>query len=374
MSLLLAFRRWWAILFVAVLCLPAIGHFLPDLPAPMRTVVAPEARWWEEANKRMDPYLNNTFGFRGAVLAAHGAYVRFIGAPRGPSVLRGTDGSLFYTGDHALEQSVGQLLRPAQVSQFVDWVRSLKREIEPWGGRLVVVIAPNAQTIQFDHLPDYARRQMKRPTEYDLLDQDLAKAGIPHADLRPRLLAAKADAPVYWRFDTHWNQRGALIGFNAALAAIGRADLEINPDEALGPPEPRTDGDLVRLTGNGTSEPADVQYPVKPPVAVDAASLTPLPGIAQARSPRFPFPPLAFETGHPGPRIMVIGDSFTYGLWKDYLAYRSSAFVWTHHLFCRGDPAPIARFKPDILIVAAAERLFPCPLKVPEWAESELRR
>lgn len=373
MALLLAFRRWWAVLFVAVLSLPALGHFLPDLPGPVRTVVAPEARWWEEANKRMDPYINNSFGFRGAVLAAHGAYVRFIGAPRGPNYLRGPDGWLFYTGERALEQSIGHVLRPADIAQFVDWVGGLRREIAPWGGTLVVMVPPNAQTIQSEHLPDYARRQMRRPTEYDLLDEDLAKAGIAHADLRPLLLAAKADGTVYWRYDTHWNQRGALIGFNAAMAAAGRPDLAIDPAEALAAAAPRTEGDLLRIAGIAMPDPPDIQYPVKPPVA-GGGPLVPIPDLVTARSAKFPFPPYAFETGHPGPRIMVLGDSFSYGLWKDYLAYRSSAFVWTHHLFCRADPAPIARFKPDILIVESAERLFPCPPRVPDWAQSEVVR
>jgi hypothetical protein len=371
MPLLFAFRRWWAIVFVAVLGLPALGHFLPDLPAPIRTAVAPEARWWEEANKRMDPYLNNTFGFRGAVLAAHRSYQRFIGAPRGPNYMRATDGSLFYTGENAVEQTIGHMVRPARVQAFVNWASNFERVVTSWGGKLVVVVAPNTQTIEHEKLPDYVRRQMKKPTEYDLLNADLTRAGLAHVDLRPLLAAAKAEGNVYWRYDTHWNQRGALIGFNAAMAAAGRPELEIDPSVALRPPEAKFDGDLLRLIGAVTADPPDLYYPLDPAVKA-GDGLVPLPGLVAAHSPKFPFQPLAFETGHPGPRIMVLGDSFTYGLWKDFLAYRSSAFVWTHHLFCRADTKVAERFKPDILIVESAERLFPCPEQVPDWAATEI--
>ena len=66
MRLLMSFRRWWAVIFFAILTLPTIGLIAPDLPAPLRTVAAPEARWWEDAARRLDPYINNVFGFRGA--------------------------------------------------------------------------------------------------------------------------------------------------------------------------------------------------------------------------------------------------------------------------------------------------------------------
>jgi len=55
MPLLMAFRRWWAVIFVALLSLPTIGLLLPAMPGPMRTVLAPEARWWEHASERLDP-------------------------------------------------------------------------------------------------------------------------------------------------------------------------------------------------------------------------------------------------------------------------------------------------------------------------------
>ena len=370
MALILAFRRWWAILFVALLSLPALGHFLPDLPAPMRTTLAPEARWWEEANKRLDPYVNNVFGFRGAVLAAHRAYVRFIGAPAGHNFIVGENGSLFYTGEHAMEQSVGQLVRADKVDEFVGVAERLKAQIAPWGGRLLVAVPPNSQTINFENLPAYARRQMVSPTEYDLLAARLKAAGVDFVDLRAVLREAKQSGAVYWRHDTHWNERGALIGFNAAMAAVGHSDFAVSPEEALGAPVARPDGDMMRMADRTKLGDPDLAFPMKGPMLMPD-DLVPITGIMAPVGKGNPFPPFAFDTGHPGPRIMVLGDSFTNRFWRGLLAYRSSAFAWTHHLFCQFDRKEIDAFKPDILIYAATERLFPCSNELPSWLQGD---
>lgn len=360
MPLLMAFRRWWAIFFVAVLALPTIGLVTPDLPGPMRTVLEPEEHWWEDAARRLDPYINNAFGFRGAVLAAHRRYLRFIDAPQGERVLQGENGSLFIRDNNALEQSIGQLVRPEAIADFVRVTAALDAKMKALGGHFVAMIPPNAHTVEFQDLPSYARRQKKAPTEYDLVDERMKAAGIPFVDLRPILADGKKDGRVYFRYDTHWNERGALLAFNAAMAAAGRPDLAVTPEEAYGAPVNKPSGDLLRLGGLDARDPPDQKLPWKEPFAEREEGLTPLTGVIEGGKESNLFPSQAFETGHAGPRIMVIGDSFTHGFWPGLLAARSSAFVWTHHQLCNFDQGVIDRFRPDILIYAPTERFFLC--------------
>lgn len=359
MPLLLSFRRYWAIIFVAVLSLFTFGLVLPDLPAPLRTTVAPAERWWEHAGQRLDPYINNTFGFRGAVLAAHRAYGRWTGGGPGDLVLKGEGGALFLKDEHAVEQSIGQLVRPQVITRIADVADTLDRYMKSIGGRFVMLVPPNAQTNNFDLLPAYAKALAKKPTEYDLLDAEMRKRGISFVDMRPILAEARKSGPVHWLSDTHWNQRSALIGFNAAMTAAGRPDLTFDPKEALFPPSQRRAGDLVRLSGELEAKVPDVQYLPKPVIQL-REGLTPIPGIMKPVPPNEPFVPTANETGRPGPRIMVIGDSFTQGPWSGPMSQVSSAFAWMHHRYCRFDIGAVERFKPDILIYAPAERAIPC--------------
>ncbi|MCK0206533.1 hypothetical protein MWN33_00620 [Starkeya koreensis] len=367
MPLIMAFRRWWAIVFVAVLTLPTIGLFTPDMPAPMRTQLEPEARWWEHASQRLDPYINNFFGFRGAVLAAHRQYLRFIREPTGGRVLEGTDGSLFLRNDGALEQSIGRLVRPQAIERLVILGHELQDLVAPWGGKLIMTLPPNAHTARFDVLPEYARRQRLEPNEYDIIDGRMKEDGITFVDLRPVVAEVAKTGPAYYRYDTHWNQRSGLAAFNAVMDAAGRPDLDIAEKDALGPPERVTTRDLLRLANIESRDPPDVQFGWKPPVG-GPHKLEPLKGVIDEEKARnFGFD--AYATGHEGPRIMVIGDSFTQSFWRNPMAYRSSAFVWLHHQGCTFDRGAIERFKPDILIYAPTERFLTCY----DWTRTPLR-
>ncbi|MDI4657494.1 alginate O-acetyltransferase AlgX-related protein [Xanthobacter autotrophicus] len=369
MPLLMSFRRWWAAVFVGILLLPTLGHVLPDVAGPPPTVLEPEARWWEDAARRLDPYINNTFGFRGAVLTAHLAYVRAMGDSLTSRVLKGEHGALFLNEDKALEQSIGQLVRPEPLGKLFDMVKRLNDYMIAHGGRFVMLVPPNGHTANFELLPAYARRLKTAPTEYDLVATRMKDAGIAFVDMRPIMAEAKKTGPVHWRYDTHWNLRGALLGFNAAMAAAGRPDLEVRPDDALEPPVPSFVGDLGRLSGIRPSEP-DLDYPGRAPMQAPANKVA-LPGVMPEVSKTDPFVPYAYVSGHPGPRILVIGDSFTQGLWEGLLAHRASVYGWMHHRLCRFDMAAVERFKPDILIYAPTERALPCKGGPAHWPPTQ---
>jgi alginate O-acetyltransferase complex protein AlgJ len=76
-----------------------------------------------------------------------------------------------------------------------------------------VMVAPNKGSIYPEHLPDWAA--LGTPGMTDLVFQGLSDT-VFH-DLRPPLRAARRHDSVsqYFRFDTHWNEWGASIGFRA---------------------------------------------------------------------------------------------------------------------------------------------------------------
>ncbi len=357
MPLLLAYRRWWCILFTAILFLPMLGHVLPDLPGPVRPAVAPAERWWERAGERLDPYINAHFGFRGAIMAANGAYARAFESTRARPLVIGDNGQLFYTGDKAFEQSLGLLVREAPLRTFGEVLEKFDAAVKAQGAKLVVTSPPNNATVLSHDLPDWAEAQMRKPTELDIVTKDLARRGVTFVDLRPALEAAAKDGPIYMRTDSHWNQRGALIAFNAAMVAAGRPDLTVPSDAALGPLASAPTGDLARYLGEA-SPTGDRDYGVRYPEP--RAKLTALHGVVPEKPPSDPFQPFAFSTGHDGPSILVIGDSFTQHYWRRYLEARASRFGWMHNNACKFEWNAIQTFKPDIVIYAPTERSLPC--------------
>ncbi|TCT07786.1 alginate O-acetyltransferase AlgX-related protein [Aquabacter spiritensis] len=360
MPLLLAYRRWWCLIFAGVLLLPTLGHVLPDIPGPARPVIAPAERWWMRATERLDPFINANFGFRGVIMAANAGYARAFDSTRARPVAIGADGQLFYTGDRTMDQALGLLVRRPAMAALGETLARLQATLKPWDGRLVVMPMPNAAAIIPEKLPDWARGQMRTPTEFDLAAEDAARRGLAFVDLRPILTAAKAAGPVYRRTDTHWTQRAALIAFNAAMAAAGRPDLEIPESAAIGPLQAVPSGDLARYLGDADPR-GDRDYAERDPLP--KATLVPLSGLVPERPANDPFRPYAYSTGHDGPSILVIGDSFTQHYWPRLLAARTSRFGWMTHEFCRFDWGAIARFKPDIVIYGPTERSLPCKIR-----------
>ncbi|WP_127090839.1 alginate O-acetyltransferase AlgX-related protein [Aquabacter cavernae] len=357
MPLLLAYRRWWCLLFTAILFLPFLGHVLPDLPGPVRPAVAPAERWWERAGERLDPFINAHFGFRGAIMGANAAYARAFHSTRARPLVIGDDGQLFYTGDKALEQSLGLVVRESGLETFGAVLQSFDAALKARGAKLVVTSPPNNATALSDKLPDWAEAQMRKPTELDMVATDLTRRGVTFVDLRPLLKDAGATGPIYMRTDSHWNQRGALLAFNAAMAAAGRPDLAIPADAALGPLTTAPTGDLARYLGEA-SPTGDRDYEIRRPEP--HAKLTPLKGVVPEKPPSDPFQPYAFSTGHDGPSILVIGDSFTQHYWKRFLEARASRFGWMHNNSCKFEWNVIDTFKPDIVLYAPTERSLPC--------------
>ncbi|GGF85200.1 hypothetical protein GCM10007301_51390 [Azorhizobium oxalatiphilum] len=358
MALLLSFRRWWCVVFVGLLLLPTIGLFTPDLPAPARMNNVVPNGWWVRAAEKLDPFINDNYGLRGTLMTGHAAYGRAFQVSRDRPVLIGRHERMFYTAEQTLDQTLGRVLRKPQLEQMVSVTARMREEVAKWGGKLVVAIPPNSQTIYGEDLPDWTERERRRPTEYDFIAEAMPKAGVPFVDMRPALTAAKSGGAVYFRTDTHWNRRGALIGFNAVMAAAGYPQLEVPEADALGPVFRMATGDLSRFLGE-TNPTGDTDYEWKPAM-IKPDTLKPITGVMPASPPNDPFEPYAYETGHAGPRVLVVGDSFTQHFWPGLLAHGTSAFGWMHHRSCKFDFSAVERFKPNLLIYIPVERSMPC--------------
>lgn len=355
MALLAHHRRFWAFGILAVLLLPLFGLALPDLPAPAGPVDRLPRAFWHYPTERVDPFLNSTFGFRGVVMAAHRVIAK--GDSKQGLVLLGEAGQLFYTGQQAIEQSLGLVVRVGRpLDELERLVRAMSDLQAARGGRFLLAPAPDIATVQADRLPQWLRVQQRRPTLYDLVVTRLSRAGIDVVDLRPVLLEAKLRETVYHSTDTHWNNRGALLAFNAVMQASGRAELALDPAQQLGPLTPVLSGDLARMAGRQpVLDDADYHW-----LRGDEALARSKPLSIYDSNPRTGLPPYAFATDHDGPSILVIGDSFTWMLWRGFMAQRFSRFAWIFHEGCRFDWNSIERVRTQILIYAPTERQLPC--------------
>jgi alginate O-acetyltransferase complex protein AlgJ len=147
---------------------------------------------------------------------------------------------------------------------FVPWdeaVRRLERAvaiIRASGRRVVFAIPPDKATIYPEYVPgvykdkDCAARGRRQVWSALEGSHDPGILG-----LRKAMLAAKAPPPgeTYYRNDTHWNTKGAILGLRAILERLG-GPTQIRDDE-IAESRVKVAGDLSKLMG----APAELDSP-----------------------------------------------------------------------------------------------------------------
>jgi hypothetical protein len=334
-------RRYFALVAAILIAAPlVVGLVAPDGPAavlkegrslaPAPALPATLAQWLA-LPAALDAYLKDHFGLRQAMIRAHKDLTKPLLGTGSDSVLIGRDGRMFYLGEEAVRQSAGLVVRDARLALSVDLVAAMNAALAKRGVRFLVAPPPNGSTVYQDDLPDWAQNHGRR-TEYDLFLEGLAAKGVRAVDLRPVLAAARAQGDAYYRHDSHWSVRGALAAFNAVAEAAGH---------------PRKGGDLARLLGeqDAVSEEAEeLKWPQGEKTLLTAD----------------PYGDFQQTSGHPGPTILILGDSFTGAHFETILLHRVGRVVWLSHQHCGFDWSAIDRFRPDEVWWMPTERFLVC--------------
>jgi hypothetical protein len=351
MALLASHRRPWALIVFVVLLVPFVGFCLSG---HLSASLFPKA-WWQHPARKLGPVLEANYGFRAQILEWHGRYRHALRSPSTANVFYGEGGQLFYGAEKALEQSTGVIFRKQNMDRFVSMASRLNKSVTKYGGKLIVSAAPNAQTILSEALPAWARRANPERLEHDYVFDEMTKTGLTALDLRPLLVAAKEDGPVYQQTDTHWNNRGALLAFNAVMRAAARPDLQIPPDVALNPMKGSSGGDLAVLLGLSRALKEPFHFPWKPEFLAQRRRLKRLPPVPGHEWN------YAFEKARLGPSMLVIGDSFTARLWRPLLASISRRSHWIHIQDCGFSWDDAEKVGAELVILLPTERFLGCP-------------
>jgi hypothetical protein len=196
---------------------------------------------------RFQRYFNDHFAFRNALIHLQAAVLwHGLHTSSSDTVIAGKGDWLFYADDGGIQDYVQA--EPFTDAQLQQWQRTLER-IRDWlasrGTRFLFVIAPDKQMIYPELMPS----SLRRLHDSYHADQLLAYLRAHHStveavDLRPAILAAKPHELLYHHYDTHWNDRGALIGYQQiaahlrrwfpAIAPLQRSDFVTSPSVPSG--------------------------------------------------------------------------------------------------------------------------------------------
>ena len=143
-----------------------------------------------------------------------------LGVSPSPRVISGRDGWLFH-GELYLDYY--RAVEPLTPRKLEMWQRLLELRRDWLAARgipYLVVFVPIASTIYPEYMPRVFNRLSIR-SRLDQLEAHLKEhSTLTILDLREPLLATKSTGQIYYRADTHWNNRGAYVGYAKIMETL----------------------------------------------------------------------------------------------------------------------------------------------------------
>lgn len=171
-------------------------------------------------------------------------YSRF-GKTFDDNVIAGKDG-YFFLGNYdsnVIDVLTGKYKASEQnIMEFCQKLLELQKWYESVGVEFLLVLAPNKHSIYKEKLPDELQYSGENNT--DIIVKTAKNLGVKILDLRPILLENK-DKMLYYKTDTHWNNKGALIAYDEIMSAL---KSKINPPKYEIQNTKATSGDLIRIS------------------------------------------------------------------------------------------------------------------------------
>ena len=222
--------RTLIVIFIATLWLPMTGMVLNldrDGPSAENRTLAvwPQLRW-DEASLRALPeqltrYFEDHFAFRQRLVRWQAVVrLRVLGVSPSKAVIKGRDGWLFYADDGAMaDYAEAPPFTGAELERWRHTLQDTSDWLRAQGITYVFVIAPDKHVIYHEYMPETIRRTAISRID-ELVSHLREHSTVRVLDLRPALLAAKARERLYHRTDTHWNDRGAFVGYQSIIDAL----------------------------------------------------------------------------------------------------------------------------------------------------------
>lgn len=173
-----------------------------------------------------DDYFSDQFPFRTFMISAYSGINEFLFKQSGnEKVIVGKDGFLFFaeTLDDYFKVNT---LSGNDLLRLNESLRIQKNYLDTKGIRSFFMIVPNKASIYGEYMPDYLKTigdasNLERISAMDMV--------IPLIDLKAVLLndKNKTGKLLYHLKDSHWNNLGAAIGYEAMMAKLGSSSLSL---------------------------------------------------------------------------------------------------------------------------------------------------
>lgn len=216
----------YLILFFVMLIIPAVTMpFFADAETSEKRELSEFPDITDEDGKFNDgftgelgTYISEHIGFRTLLVEMNSAWQSALfGRSTEESVIVGSDGWIFYA------ETVTDFLNAAtlsgrNISNIVRTLELMQDHAEENGASFVAAVIPNKNTLYPDAMP-YYYISLGSDGNLELLEEALSDSDVNCADIRSAF--ADKDEVLYQKTDSHWDYRGALLGYGTIMEKSG---------------------------------------------------------------------------------------------------------------------------------------------------------
>ncbi len=372
--------------FLIVVTLPMVFtliHKQEDISSREKRKLAPLPafsfdEFWDGAyQQKFSQFYQDHFGFRQKILSGarefrRGAWNKSLSR----NVIYGDDEWMYFNIDGTLHDYTGYYTQNSQDSGL--WLQGLdikNRWLAQLGVRYLLVPIPGKMNVYPEHLParvrDAAGESRLQAFRAELKDSDLEDVVL---DLLPTLRKVKNETQVYFKTDTHWNEDGAFIVYQAIMDKLSHwfDDIEPVTPNMIDRGSRMKMGDIAIADGAkaGEMEQTDtltINNRCANEQSTKVAEFTKTPAY-QANPKHLP---RANGCTSKKIRALVVNDSFGAYIRK-FLSDSFEEVIFMHYYELFDMKSFIEEFDPDVFIDLRAERRFHYLLGTDERMQSEL--
>ncbi len=220
------FKIIYIVLFFLVCCLPmALMPFVKNNAEIEKRELAEFPKYMEHGRLNVDfstqfeSWLNDRIPYRAELLStANLLKSEMLHAPSS-NVIVGQEGWLFYETE-SMDYMDTNAMSDWNIKAAATTVSLLEKGVEAKGGKFTFVPMPNKASVYGEKMP----KCYNEADENNLsrLTEALRDEHVNFVDMKGELTAHKDEGLLYHRRDSHWNYRGALLGYNLIMDSLGK--------------------------------------------------------------------------------------------------------------------------------------------------------
>jgi hypothetical protein len=190
--------------------------------AEMPSLTNEDGAWNTQWGSQFEDYFSDHFAFRSDMVSTYDRLsADLLQTSAQDDVIIGKEGWLYYTPtvDDYINQSH---VTSTGAKHMAETLSMMNDYAEACGAKLIFTAAPNKNSVYGEYMPTrYV--QSEQADTLSLLESSLALSDVSYCDLRSVLTdaAATEEIQLYHKWDTHWNNCGAWIAYDALMNCAG---------------------------------------------------------------------------------------------------------------------------------------------------------